>query len=187
MASKTKMQTVIDAAVSDASSMILKSTIAGLDRDTTVLELVNGIKGTQLAESFHEMTLAELAAAISGGASAPARRPGPPSKKAPTAKKGKSSRKLNTRTAEGRAELDAMIAEILKASSEGMRSEAINAQVPADTHQIRQSLNRLIAEGKASKTGEKRATTYSWGGAVKPKAARKKKARGRKKAAASGK
>ncbi|MCB9610687.1 MAG: hypothetical protein H6716_29125 [Polyangiaceae bacterium] len=177
MARKSNMQALLDAAIADASSTILKNAISSMGGNATVLELVTAMKGTSFEAAFHAMTLAELGGAIdSGGEAAPrrGRRPGRPAKaKAAPRKKAarKTSGRLNTHTMEGRAELDAMIGALLQTAPEGLRSEAINAQVPADTHQIRMSLKRMIAAGQVSTTGQRRATTYIWGGgsgATKP-------------------
>ncbi|MCB9833807.1 MAG: hypothetical protein H6807_15200 [Planctomycetes bacterium] len=177
MARKSNIQTLLDAAFADASSAILKNVISSMGGNTTVHDLVIAMKGTSFEDTFHAMTLAELGGAIdSGGEATPrrGRRPGRPAKTKPAPRKTaarKTSSRLNTRTAAGRDKLDEMIAGILQAAPEGLRSEAINAQVPADTAQIRMSLKRMIAAGQVSSTGEKRATTYIWGGgagAAKP-------------------
>lgn len=65
----------------------------------------------------------------------------------------------DTRTAAGRTDLDTRIAGLL--SDAPVKIEALVKATGATILQVRSSLRRLIAAGKAEKTGHTRATCYT--------------------------
>ena len=65
----------------------------------------------------------------------------------------------NTRSAAGRADLDSRIAGLLSTSPVAI--EALVSATGATILQVRSSLRRLIAAGRAQKTGQTRATRYT--------------------------
>lgn len=115
------------------------------------------------------VTLAELVGQA-GGASKPAKA-GKQSKKssaAPAAPKAAAKPakggpvEWNTRTNEGRAELDRAVLESLSAfGGVGVSAEAIRARVGATPAQVRESLNRHIEAGDVSFSGKARGTRYT--------------------------
>jgi hypothetical protein len=119
-----------------------------------------------------EMTLSELLGVESDGPKAPKKGASPKkeSKKSGGGKSKKSEDKKasgddgqwNTRTEEGRAEIDAAVLEALASlGGDLIRSEAIRGLVGATPSQVRESLNRHIAAGTISYQGQARGTSYS--------------------------
>ncbi len=80
-----------------------------------------------------------------------------------SAKKTGRKKKVNTRTAEGRETLDKAISEFL-ASSKTARAGEIRKAVGGTSHQVRQSVSRLMAAKRVTRKGQKRGTEYSWRG-----------------------
>ncbi len=183
MPRKTRIQAILDRAVESVSHRIIADAIQQVPATTTVGELTKAMAEAGFRNQLKQMTIAEFAAACSGG-TAPAGRASRATRA--SAPRKRRAGKVNTRTESGRAAIDQAIAEFLKAHKGPARSEHIAAKVSASTLQIREALKRLIDGKKVRKTGERRGTAYSWvdGGAGagerKPRAAGKKKA-GRKK------
>lgn len=68
----------------------------------------------------------------------------------------------NTRTEEGRAEIDAAVLEALtNLGGDQVRAEAVRNLVGATPSQVRESLNRHIAAGTISYQGQARGTNYN--------------------------
>lgn len=142
----------------EASVRIVTEALAGLSPSTELGKLIDEFSKSEFDSHFRSMTLSEFLGAI-GGAAAPTRRRGRPAGSkttaAPRAKRGG----INTRTAEGRAELDAALSgHLSSAGSAG--SEELQKALGVSAAQIRQSVKRLSKTVKV--TGQKRATKYHW-------------------------
>jgi hypothetical protein len=117
------------------------------------------------------VTLSELVGQGGGGSKGAKPGPAKQSKKSsavaaaskPVARPGKGPHaEWNTRTNEGRAELDRAVIESLSAfGGVGVSAEAIRARVGATPAQIRESLNRHIEAGEVSFSGKARGTRYT--------------------------
>ncbi len=92
--------------------------------------------------------------------------------------------KVNSRTEEGRAALDAAVGKVLASAKGPSRAENLRAAVGGTPAQVRHSLSRLMAEKKVTKSGQKRGTAYSRRGKAGTPAKTASKPRGKKKRSA---
>lgn len=77
------------------------------------------------------------------------------------ASRGTSGKKINTRSAKGRADYEASVLRVVKAASSPISAPEIRSEVGGTPQQARAALNRLIELGKISYQGRARATRYS--------------------------
>jgi len=169
---------------------ILTQALADLSPDTTMGEVVASMKAAGFGNTFAEMSLNDFSGALNGAAPRPrGRKPGRPAGRKPgrPAKAVAKGGKVNTRTEAGREAYGAAVAQAL--SSKGTAAAGdLRAAAGGSAAQVRQALDRLMAAGKVSKSGQKRGTVYAWGrGAARKAGASKttrKKGGGRKKKAA---
>lgn len=160
----------------EASQRIVTEALAGIPSTTEVGKLIDEFSKSDFDTHFRAMTLGDLMEAL-GASAAP--RAGRRRATAASAAAPKAQRKgLNTRTAAGRAELDAAFCAYLeKAGMAG--SEELQTALGVTAAQIRQSAKRQPKQIKV--TGQKRATKYNWKASAaaseKKSPARKKKAR----------
>lgn len=80
-----------------------------------------------------------------------------PKKKPPT---NAPSNDVNTRTIEGRNQLDAAIIECVSKADEPISANSIRSETGGTPQQVRTALNRLIEQGKMKFSGRARGTKY---------------------------
>lgn len=170
---KSNVSASLDRAFQDMASQIVREAIGKLPRSMTMGDLYNEFSGSAYASIFHEMPLSTFATAIGGGqggggaagagAKTGTRGPGRPkgSKNAGTTRRASGGKSWNTRTEEGRQQLDAAITQAFE-SQETLNAEQLREAVGGKPPQLRESLKRLMDQGLVRKTGEKRATRYHW-------------------------
>jgi hypothetical protein len=88
--------------------------------------------------------------------SAPAAKRAVVVKKAVAPKPGKRIR----RSAEALEDIGLQVVRLLQGNKKGMRVEHINKTLGTSTRQLMRPIQKLLAEGKLKKSGERRATTY---------------------------
>ena len=162
MARKTKLVASIDSAIASATQKIIDEAVASAPGNTTLGDLIDALKSAGYGRQALSLSLDDLVGAR--GAAAPVRRgrPAGSGRKKAAAKGRPRGRRINTRTAEGRAAMDAKILEIIGASGSA-KAEDIKKGVAANPDQIRKATKRLVEAGKIHVTGVKRATTYNIG------------------------
>ena len=159
MSRKSRVQEAIDRAASDANRTIVATAVAELPANTTTIkELHQAMAKSPFGSAFENMTLAELRDAL--GATPTPRSSAPKRSNTQPRVAKKTARKINTRTAAGRAALDTAVLDFLRENG-ASRSEAITPSVPGDTAQVRQALKRMIETGDVVVKGNRRASEYS--------------------------
>ena len=165
MARSSSIKTSLDRALRQASIRIVREALANLPARTSMGDIIDEFSRSQYKNDFRSLTVAEFLAALGGEASARAVPAAP--RRAPASKvSGSRKKSYNTRTAEGRARLDAAISAFLqRVGSAG--SETIQADIGGKTAQVREACKRLMKAGRVTKQGQKRATVYIWKGGGK--------------------
>ncbi len=176
---KTRIAALLESAQKTLAQEILASTMQKLPRRTTMGEIVTSLEAAGFGKDFEAMSLEDFVSALGGQVSAKSARGGKSRPRKAT--RARRPAKVNTRTEEGRAALDLAVGKFLfLTSAKGpSRAESIRAAVGGTAAQVRQSLGRLMAEKKVTKSGQKRGTAYSLRGNARGKrkrSARKKKA-----------
>ncbi len=156
---RTRIATLLKNAQKTLVKEVLASTMHQLPRRTTMGEVVSSLEAAGFGNDFEAMSLEEFVSALGGPAPAKAARGRRRAKKKAT--RAKRSAKVNTRTEEGRAALDAAVGKTLASAKGPSKAESIRAAVGGTAAQVRQSLSRLIEEKKVIKSGQKRGTAYS--------------------------
>ena len=146
----------LNEAVADASRQAFKDVLAGLPSSTAIGKFVDQLTSTSYHDIFHSLTLGEFAEAIGKVTAAPGRKSG----LAQPAGRAK-ARKHNMRTVKGQEKLDAAVSKHLSRSGQAS-AENIRKVVGGTADQVRDSLARLADLGSVNRTGERRATRYSW-------------------------
>lgn len=191
--SKNRVVAALERARQSLTQDMLTHALAELPPSTTMGEVVASLKDAGLRETFDGLSLGDFTGTLGNGAPVKrGRKPGRPT--TPQARRPAKAGKVNTRTQAGRAAYEAAVAQALSSAGVSGATE-LRGVVGGTAAQMRQALERLMEAGKASKNGQKRGTTYSWGAARKArkkagsgrktgkKAGRKAKVRGRKKKA----
>lgn len=144
----TPLDDSLQKAAQSVAALVLQQAIASLAGSMTMGELIDSMAQTQYNAQFREMSLNAFIDVRGGGG----------------AKKSSSGTGFNTRTQAGREEIDLVVAGYLeKAGTSG--AEQIREGIGGGTAaQIRESVGRLQDQGLVSKSGEKRATKYTWKG-----------------------
>lgn len=158
MARKKSVIDSLDQAFAEVSSRIVHDAIKDLPANMTMGALIDEFGESEYNDHFREMNLGDFLTAMGGR-----RQGGAPGPRKTTRKASGGGKKYNTRTAEGRDELQAAVADAL-GSAGSASSEEIRRAVGGTPAQLRQALARLKEDGKVKVTGQKRATMYHWKG-----------------------
>jgi hypothetical protein len=150
----------------------LKSTIEGLANDFA-LSIINALRSASIDE---------LTAVTGGGparAVARAARPAP----APVAAEAGGRRRaaggrLGRRSPADIGRMVENIVDVLQQHPEGLRAEQIREALSCQAKELPRPLADALAEGRISKSGQKRATTYFAGAKVSEGGATKRRGRG---------
>ena len=175
---KSRIAELLKSAQKTLAQEILASTMQQLPGRTTMGEVVSSLEAAGFGKDFEAMSLEDFASALGGPA--PAKATGSRRKAKKKATRARRPAKVNTRTEEGRAALDAAVGKTLASANGPSKAESIRAAVGGTAAQVRQSLSRLIEEKKVTKSGQKRGTAYSLRGKAGGKAEAASKPRGRK-------
>ncbi len=165
--SGTPILSSLNRAFEDASRQAFKETLAGLPGSTLVGKFLDQLSSSPYFDHLRSLSLDELAAAVrrgspsAGAKTAPARKPAAKANKA--ARKRGPGKKFNTRTLKGRARLDRMVAGAVEKAGTAS-AEEVRASVGGTAAQVRESLARQTKSGQIERSGQRRATRYSWKG-----------------------
>jgi hypothetical protein len=121
-----------------------------------------------IISALRSASIDELAQHVGGGSSAPARRgPGRPrlteKKSAPAASAGGGGGRKRRRGRRSSGDIGKMVKDIvalLQKTPSGLRSEQIRSALNAQAKELPRPLADGLADGRITKTGQKRATTY---------------------------
>ena len=156
---KTSITALLKRAQETLTREVLASTMGRIPHSTSMGEIISSVRAAGLARDFEAMSLGELVTAIMG---VEAREKRVQRQSGRKTRKRSSRTKVVTRTEGGRAALDAAVSAFLKNKRTPLRAEDIRGAVGGTAAQVRQSLARLVTAGKATKTGQKRGTQYTW-------------------------
>ncbi len=154
MGRKPHLTNIVDRTIASMSREVLVRALAEMPESTTVGELLDAFTGN-FRQDLRSLSLTELTEALHFSTPAPK---GSSAASVRTEGKG-----FNTRTDSGRDAIDAAIKNYLQANK-AARAEEIRTRVGGSSAQIRQSMVRLMGKNLVTRSGSKRATSYTWVG-----------------------
>lgn len=132
-------------AQNEMAKTVFMQALGRMPGSITMGQLVADIAATPFGETFKSMTLNTFLGAVNGNVATPATTGG----------------ERNTRTQQGRDAIDAEVSAYLE-SSGTVAAETVRGAVGGTAAQIRDSLTRLMEAGFVVRTGDRRATRYTW-------------------------
>jgi hypothetical protein len=148
-----KTPSILDESLNRAQASVAKAVlmraISSLPGSMTMGQLIDDFAGSEHNEFFRDMSLNSFIQAVEGRSDGRSRGG------------ADAGSEFNTRTQEGRDEIDAAVARFLE-SGEDRSSEEIRAAIGGTPPQLRESMARLAQAGMVVITGQKRGTRYAW-------------------------